>query len=98
MNPAPICYERGKKNSMRFLRTLLVLVSLLFLLVACGSGNNTQTPKASTTPTPAVTATPTPGVPAGTLLFQSDLSKGLKNWGTTHWSIVKGAAQSDLSK
>jgi hypothetical protein len=42
------------------------------------------------------TPTPTPGIPAGTLLFQSDWSKGLNSWGNpTGWTVVQGAVQSD---
>lgn len=87
---------RGEKDFMRHIGSRLVLVSLLFLLAACASGN-VQTSNPSPTPKAIVTPTATASVPAGTLLYQSDWSKGLKEWEATHWSIQQGVAQSDLS-
>lgn len=81
---------------------ILVLGCLVFLLTACTSSNAPAQTSASTAspslPTP--TATPTqPGVPSGTVLFQSNWSRGLAGWGgSPGWKIVNGMPQSDLSQ
>lgn len=82
---------------MKHRKHILILISLVFILVACASGGG-KTATLPSTPSPTATPTPTPGIPAGTLLFQSDWSKGLAGWGTTTgWTINQGAVQSDGS-
>lgn len=88
--------EEERESSMRQRRILFMLASLCCLLTACTSGS-TQVQK-TPTPTQPPTATATSGVSRETLLYQSDWSKGIKGWGTTNWSIVEGAAQSNLSR
>jgi hypothetical protein len=88
----------AKEYLMKRIGSILALGCLIFLLTACSlSGAPAQTSASPTVP-PTPTATPTPSVPAGTLLYQSDWSKGLAGWGgSAGWTIVQEAAQSDTS-
>lgn len=79
---------------------MLILGFLILLLTACSSGN-AQTSASTASPSLSTpTATPTqPSVPSGTILFQSDWSRGLAGWGgSPGWKIVNGMPQSDLSQ
>lgn len=78
---------------------MLLSMGLLLALAACAAGaGQSQTSAASPTQTrPA--PTPTSQFPSGTVLFRSDWSHGLANWGgSAGWKIVNGMAQSDLSE
>ena len=81
----------GKAISVFFALTLLILFT------ACSTGNTS--PQASSSPATKVSSTPrVPGVPAGTVLFAADWSRGLSAWGNTKgWKIVNGMALSDVS-
>ena len=72
---------------------VLELGLLLSALIACSSGTAQQA-----TPT-QFSASPTPtSIPANTVLFQSDWSKGLDAWKTTSgWKVKNGSIESDLS-
>jgi hypothetical protein len=86
-----------QRFALKYIGNILALSCLLFL-AACSSGGG-QPPQAQITPTPTAAATPTPVVPAGTVLYQADWSKGLASWtGSKGWTIVDGNAQSDTSK
>ncbi|HEX6553093.1 MAG TPA: family 16 glycoside hydrolase [Ktedonobacteraceae bacterium] len=81
------------------LHTLFVIVLLLFSLGAC-SGGTSPTTVQSQSPVPATrqpspTATP---LPAGTILYQADWSRGLASWQGTHgWKVVQGQLESNSS-
>jgi len=69
---------------------LSLLVAVLASLTACGS-----TLVATPTATPIPTAT-FPTVPAGTVLFQSDWSKGLADWQPSDgWTVRDGMLEMD---
>lgn len=76
----------------------LLTVFLLLMCAACSTGNTS--PQASASPTARAALTPTAtSLPAGTVLYKADWSKGLKSWGnTTGWKIVNGMALSNLSE
>jgi hypothetical protein len=91
-----------KRALLKYIGNILALGCLLCLFVACSSGGG-QPQQAQITPTPTATPTatptPTPVVPVGTVLYQSDWSKGLASWtGSTGWTIVNGNAQSDTNQ
>jgi len=85
---------------MRRITYMLVLGCFIFLLTACTSGGPQITTSTVPPSTHVPTATPTPaGPPGGTVLYQSDWSHGLANWGgSPGWKIVGGIPQSDLSQ
>jgi hypothetical protein len=71
------------------------MVFFILALAACSAGNTA--PKASITPTEPVHPTPTT-LPSGTLLYQSDWSRGLDGWqGSSGWKVTHGRLQTDLS-
>jgi hypothetical protein len=87
---------------MKCTRHILVLGYLILLLTACTprslQTHSTVSTKALSTPTPTATP-PQPSVPNGTVLYQSDWSRGLAGWGgSPGWKIVGGMPQSDLSQ
>lgn len=84
-----------------YCNTLPVTILLLISLVACSNTPSTQTkvtPSATTVPaTPLATATPA-GPPAGTVLYQSDWTKGLSQWKATKgWQVHSGYLETDYS-
>lgn len=76
---------------------MLFALTLLILCTACSTGN--AGPQAAASPLSKISPTPTvPGVPAGTVLFSADWSRGLSAWGNTKgWKIVNGMALSNVS-
>lgn len=84
-----------KRILLKYTGNILALGCLFCLFAACSTGGG----QAQNIPTATPTATPTPGVPSGTVLYQSDWSKGLTSWrGSTGWTIVQGNAQSDTNQ
>lgn len=72
--------------------SILALIFLLLILVGCSSGTP-QTPTRA-----AVAPTPTRSVPVGTVLYQSDWSRGLAAWGNLPgWIVAQGMVQSDIN-
>jgi hypothetical protein len=82
--------DAGRRTLVRFL-PLVSLLAAMASLAACGS-------TAATTPTaPAATNTPTfSNVAPGTVLFQSDWSKGLDGWQASDgWTVRDGLLEMD---
>lgn len=88
---------------MKRLFKLLALGALIFL-AACTTGNpqtSLGTPTVLSIPTaPVPSLTPTPqGIPRGSVLYQSNWSRGLAVWkASAGWKIVNGLPQSDFSR
>lgn len=88
---------------MKRLCRFLALGYLIFV-AACASGSTPTVLGTPTVPVLSPTLMPTPAptqqsVPGGTVLYQSDWSKGLRAWGgSAGWRIVNGIPQSDLRK
>ena len=73
-------------------RSFVLLVLLLFSLEACSAGISSTTAKPTARP---LSPTPT-RLPAGTVLYQADWSRGLADWsGAKGWKVVQGQLESD---
>ena len=84
-------------------RTLqaFLFISIVFSLVACGSGASTTSPAGGSTRTAVSTLTPeatATRLAAGTVLYQANLSQGLVGWqGTQGWRVVGGQLETVAS-
>ena len=82
--------DAWSRSLVRFL-PLVLLIAALASLAACGA-TAVSVPTATGAPT-GPTATP---VPAGTVLFQSDWSKGLDGWQASDgWTVRNGLLEMD---
>jgi hypothetical protein len=88
--------SRARRLARSLLQSLLIssLVATLASLVACGSSAASV---ATATLVPTAPSGPTAtAVPAGTVLFQSDWSKGLTGWQASDgWTIQNGLLEMD---
>jgi hypothetical protein len=88
---SPVMNPRAQRLLLARSLFLSVLVALLAGLVACGSTLVVAPTATSTTP-PVTWATASPG----TVLFQSDWSKGLAGWqASAGWSVRDGQLEMD---
>jgi len=85
----------------------LLLCGLFLVSTACASGSTTSQPATVSSPRPAPTATATvqptaSSLPAGTVLYEADWSKGLSQWQASGgWQVTQGqveVAANGLSK
>lgn len=73
----------------------IFLVGSLLLLAACSAGTSSTS---SPSPTSRASAT-TPTLPAGTVLYQADWSRGFAQWQVTAgWMAMHGYLQSDATQ
>ncbi|SRR5581483_5558245 len=84
----PQCDNQFAKLRLRRIPDVFLTGSLVFLVVACSSGQS-ATPVA----TPRSTT-----IPSGTVLYQSNWSRGLKDWqASAKWQVTQEYLQTDLS-
>jgi hypothetical protein len=93
--------SHAKPRSLKPLAVPLVFLVgfLLFSLGACSAGTSSTGVSSQTAIPGAMQSSPTPThVPAGTVLYQANLSHGLAGWPLVQgWKVVQGQLESDSS-